>query len=256
MENDLKQSFRRGHNKGLGFGFFLVIIGIVLLGFNFGYIDSPLKRVIFSWPMILIVTGTAKFYKKQFVTSIILFMIGIFFLMPRIIHAYPEAFPGLDGSFTHTFWPLLLIAAGIIMVVNKLTGNKWNRTEWDSKHHHKDYANYEGPIGSFSKNSVFGGGEHIVLEPEFKGGELNAVFGGMTLNLRHTNLPEGVTRLEVNAVFGGVTIIVPEDWMVETHLDSVFGGFEDKRLVKIPQDNGRKLIITGACVFGGGEIRN
>ena len=43
MENDLKQSFRRGHNKGLGFGFFLVIIGIVLLGFNFGYIDSPLK---------------------------------------------------------------------------------------------------------------------------------------------------------------------------------------------------------------------
>jgi hypothetical protein len=165
----------------------------------------------------------------------------------------------LRGKYKPSFTPHVDCGDNVIIINAdkvQLTGNKWNRTEWDSKHHHKDYANYEGPIGSFSKNSVFGGGEHIVLEPEFKGGELNAVFGGMTLNLRHTNLPEGVTRLEVNAVFGGVTIIVPEDWMVETHLDSVFGGFEDKRLVKIPQDNGRKLIITGACVFGGGEIRN
>lgn len=256
MENDIKQSFRKGHNKGLGFGMFLVVIGIVLLAFNFGYIDSPLKRVIFSWPMILIVIGVAKFYKRQFVTSVILFMIGIFFLMPRIIYAYPDLFPGLDGSFTHTFWPLLLIAAGIIMVINKLTDSKWNQATWEGKRDHNCKTHYTHPEGSFSKHSIFGGGEHIVLEPEFKGGELNAVFGGMTLNLRHTNLPEGNTRLDVNAVFGGITIIVPEEWMVETHIDSVFGGFEDKRLVKIPQENGRKLIITGACIFGGGEIRN
>ena len=108
----------------------------------------------------------------------------------------------------------------------------------------------------FSKNSVFGGGDHIVLDPVFKGGELNAVFGGLTLDLRRTNLPEGETHLEVNAVFGGITIFVPSDWLIETHLDTVFGGFQDNRMPKEPLDSTRKLIVVGSCVFGGGEIRN
>ena len=96
-----------------------------------------------------------------------------------------------------------------------------------------------------------------MLEPDFKGGEINAVFGGLTLDLRHTNLAEGTSRLEVNAVFGGVTVIIPNDWFVETNIDAVFGGFEDKRQIKVTNYNSeRKLVITGACVFGGGELRN
>ena len=95
-----------------------------------------------------------------------------------------------------------------------------------------------------------------MLDPVFKGGELNAVFGGLTLDLRRTNLAEGETHLEVNAVFGGITIFVPSEWLIETHLDTVFGGFQDNRMPKEPLDPTRKLIIVGSCVFGGGEIRN
>ena len=95
-----------------------------------------------------------------------------------------------------------------------------------------------------------------MLDPEFKGGDMNAVFGGISLDLRRTNLPVGETRLEVNAVFGGITIFVPSDWYVETHLDSVFGGFKDNRVPKEPLDTTKKLIIVGSCVFGGGELRN
>ena len=74
--------------------------------------------------------------------------------------------------------------------------------------------------------------------------------------MRRTNLPVGETRLDVNAVFGGITIFIPSDWFVETHLDAVFGGFQDNRLPKDVLDKSRKLVITGSCVFGGGEIRN
>ncbi len=81
------------------------------------------------------------------------------------------------------------------------------------------------------------------------------MFGGITLDLRKTNLPVGETGLEVNAVFGGVTILVPNDWYVETHVDAIFGGFEDKRMPMEPADTTRKLILHGACVFGGGELR-
>ena len=255
--NEVKNSnsFGSGQSKGLGFGILLMVIGVLFLGFNFGLIDSPLKRVIFSWPMILIVIGASKVYRRDYFTAAILFIIGFFFIMPRIIHAYPQNFPGMDGSFTHVYWPLLLIAGGILMILKRLYGKPCENTKMHAKHYNRHHS-YNGPIGSFSKNSIFGGGEHIVLEPDFKGGEINAVFGGLTLDLRHTNLSEGVSRLEVNAVFGGVTIFVPNDWFVETHIDAVFGGFEDKRMVKLPVDTERKLVITGACVFGGGELSN
>ena len=147
------------------------------------------------------------------------------------------------------------------MILSKIFGPKWGFNGFGEKHHHHhhhhyNHEKYAGNPGGFSKNSIFGAGEHIVLEPEFKGGELNAVFGGITLDLRKTNLPEGETRLDVNAVFGGITILVPNNWLVETHLDAVFGGFEDKRFKVDTIDTSRKLVITGACVFGGGELRN
>lgn len=261
--NEIKNSFRNGRTKGLGFGMVLMLVGVILLGANAGLIPSTLKWVLISWPMLLIVIAGAKYFKREFFTATILLIIGVFFLIPKIIRAYPESFPGMDGSFTHTYWPLLLIAAGILIVLSKLFGNQWGFNDEHHRHFHRKAAqeyykngSYNGPVGSFSKNSVFGGGEHIVLEPDFKGGEINAVFGGLTLDLRHTNLSEGISRLEVNAVFGGVTIIVPNDWFVETHMDAVFGGFEDKRMIKEPLSGERKLVITGACVFGGGELRN
>lgn len=258
MENELKTDFNHKRSKGLGFGLLLVVIGILTLGFNFGWIDSPLKRVLFSWPMILVVIATAKIIKREYFTSAILYTIGFFFLMPRIIDAYPAFFPNFDRGFTHTFWPVLLIISGILLILSKLYGNPKECRYRKGKNFSSDKTDeyYSKQTSAFEKNAIFGGGEHIVLEPNFTGGEVNAVFGGLTLDLRHTTLAEGVSRLEVNAVFGGVTIIVPRDWFVETQMDAVFGGFEDKRLIKEPINPQRKLVIKGACVFGGGELRD
>ncbi len=269
MENEVKNSFRTGYTKGLGFGVILMLIGVVFLGFNFGLISSSLKWVIISWPMLLIVIGVSHYFKRRVFSATILVLVGSFFIIPRFIEAYPALFPGFNGDFTHIYWPLLLIAAGILVITGRLFGPKWGFDEWNHEHNHRynkrnyrhyrhnnDYSKRSSTGEGFSKNSVFGSGDHIVLDPEFKGGEMNAIFGGLTLDLRRTNLPEGDTVLEVNAVFGGITIFVPADWYVETHLDAVFGGFQDNRMPKEPVDKTRKLIISGSCVFGGGELRN
>ncbi len=263
MENETNTSFRRGYTKGLGFGVTLMLIGVLFLGFNFGLLPHSLKWIVFSWQMLLIFLGVVNLFKRHLTSGVILIAIGSFFIIPRIIETYPVLFPGFNGDFTSVYWPLLLILAGIFIILGKIFGPKWGVNEWNhSGHHHhhqyqhKSYEKWTNANGGFSKNSIFGAGEHIVLDPEFKGGELNAVFGGITLDLRKTNLPEGETRLEVNAVFGGITIVVPETWLVETHLDAVFGGFEDKRFKVDTIDSSRKLVITGACVFGGGELRN
>lgn len=256
MEKEIKNSFHKGAAKGLGFGITLMLIGVLFLGFNFGLLPAELKRVVFSWPMLLVFLGVVNWIKRKPFSGTVLFIIGAFFIFPRIINAYPESFPGINGDFTHTYWPLLLIAAGLLLIMSKLFGNKWGFAEWDHGYNQKQYSRTQGSMGSFEKNAIFGSGEHIVLDPEFKGGELNAIFGGISLDLRKTNLPVGETRLEVNAIFGGVTILVPREWHIESNIDAVFGGFEDKRALNDPLDPTRRLIITGSCVFGGGELKN
>ena len=256
MEKEIKNSFHKGAATGLGFGITLMLIGVLFLGFNFGLLPAELKRVVFSWPMLLIFLGVVNWIKRKPFSGTVLFIIGAFFIFPRIINAYPESFPGINGDFTHTYWPLLLIAAGLLLIMSKLFGNKWAFAEWDHGYNQKQYSRTQGSMGSFEKNAIFGSGEHIVLDPEFKGGELNAIFGGISLDLRKTNLPVGETRLEVNAIFGGVTILVPREWHIESNIDAVFGGFEDKRALNDPLDPTRRLIITGSCVFGGGELKN
>jgi len=271
MDNEVKSSYRSGYTKGLGFGLILMLIGVVFLGINFGLIPPELKTVILSWPMLLIVIGLFNFAKRHIISGVVMVLIGGFFIVPRFVEACPTCFPGLNADFTRIYWPLLLIAAGLLLIISRFLAPKWGFGDWSRcsgnrhRHHHRhhDYRNYrhhdaKWSVSSdgFSKNSVFGNGEHIVLDPEFKGGDLNAVFGGISLDLRRTTLQEGETVLEVNAVFGGITIYVPVDWYVETHLDAVFGGFQDNRMPKEPLDTTRKLIITGSCVFGGGELRN
>jgi hypothetical protein len=267
-QNEVKNPIRQGYTKGIGFGLFLLVVGVLFLGFNFGIIPMSLKWVIISWPMLLIVIGISHYFTRRIVSATILVLIGSFFLLPRFIEAYPAYFPGIHADFTHIYWPLLLIAGGVLIIAGRLFGSNWGFGEWNHhqhyhynhrqhRHQRNDYSSKWASTGEgFSKNSIFGSGDHIVLDPEFKGGEMNAVFGGMTLDLRRTNLPVGETVLEINAVFGGITIYVPADWFVETHLDAVFGGFQDNRRPIDPMDKTRKLIISGACVFGGGELRN
>ncbi|MDR3651868.1 MAG: DUF5668 domain-containing protein [Paludibacter sp.] len=270
MENEEKSSYRSSYPKGLGLGLVLMFIGIVYLGSNFGLIPFPLKDIIISWQMLLIFIGVVNLFRRRLISGVVLIFVGSFFILPKV-------FPFLDHNFQQNFWPLILIAVGVVIILQRVIHPKyfndfWN-SEWQHHHYHRNhhyrnhrYSKWESNksedyskwanAGGFSKNSVFGSGEHIVLDPEFKGGELNAVFGGITLDLRRTNLPVGETVLEVNAVFGGITIYVPVDWFVETHLDAVFGGFQDNRMPKEPLDTTKKLIITGSCVFGGGELRN
>jgi predicted membrane protein len=248
--------------KGLISGIILIFIGIVLFGVNFGYIAPGFKNIIFSWPSILILIGIFHMTRRhQIGWGVLWIMGGIFFLFPKIVRNFPDYFPeGLAENFAGAYWPILIIMAGIIVIIHKFVFPENNWTNKWEHHAKKSYAgNYTGKSyqhgpGSFEKNSIFGGGEHIILDPVFKGGEANAIFGGLTIDLRRTSLQEGETKLEVNAIFGGVTLMVPGDWNVETRMDAVFGGFEDKRRIADNIDTTKKLIIVGSCVFGGGEI--
>jgi hypothetical protein len=80
----------------------------------------------------------------------------------------------------------------------------------------------------------------------------------MELDLTKAKLAQGINEIEIACVFGGATLIVPDDWNISIAVTPVLGGFTDSRKL-IPGrtvDTTRQLVIKGAVVFGGGEIKS
>jgi predicted membrane protein len=208
--------------------------------------------------MLLVAIGIFQYFKRNVMAGTILMLIGGFFILPRLISTFPSVFGMIPSDFSHQFWPLILIAAGILIILDKFNRRKRVERIWENVASQTTSEAYSSNTykGTMSKNSIFGSAEHIIIESEFKGAELNAVFGALSLDLRKTSLPVGETKLDMNAVFGSITVLVPKEWFVETQVDIVFGGFEDQRILVETSDHTRKLIITGSCLFGGGELKS
>jgi len=71
---------------------------------------------------------------------------------------------------------------------------------------------------------------------------------------------EGDTAvLHIDAIFGGVELRVPDTWVVSSEGQGIFGGYSDSTHQRPPTDLAlprKTLVIRGAAVFGGVEIRN
>lgn len=256
-ENKIKNYSHR--RPGLIFGTILVLLGGLFLAFNFGLLADGWKRVVFSWQMLLIVIGIISMLHRHVFNGLACAAVGLFFIMPRLAVVYPETFYWVESDFTRTYWPVLLIVGGVLILLqimfqpNRHTSHCYTNTSSYKKQHSKHrYSNNSG----FERNSIFGSVEEIILDPVFTGGEFNAIFGSITLDLRRTSIPEGETVIELNNVFGGMTVYAPENWHIEFHVDSIFGGFQDNRMRDEEIDHSRKLIVTGACVFGGVEVKS
>ncbi len=245
--------------KGGIFGLLVVLIGVVLLALNFGWLNIALKPVIFSWPMLLIVIGLVGIRHRDYITTILLFGLGIFFLLPRIGAVYPQLFSGIDGSFTSVYWPILLIFVGIMLLFRHFFPSKRrcpHSHSYSRNRRHQATIIKDANVDFFEKRMVFGGEEHIFLDEFFTGGKIDLVFSGMKMDLRKTKLPEGETYLNVNAVFGGLTLFIPDNWNVVFEVDKVAASTEDKRMIDFSSlDQSRKLIIKGSAVLSGIDIR-
>lgn len=88
---------------------------------------------------------------------------------------------------------------------------------------------------------------------DFKGAEVNAIFGGITIDLTNAKVKDGAV-IDATAVFGGITILIPEDLKVEIKSTSVFGGVSDKTKNKEKKDK-VTLHVNGCSIFGGVDIK-
>ncbi|MBE3085069.1 MAG: hypothetical protein IMZ64_02500 [Bacteroidetes bacterium] len=240
---DDNRQYRREHhhlqNNRAIIGVILVVVGLFLVMRNTGFFPDFIDHVIFSWPMLLVTIGLVITIGSSGgkTSGIIVMAVGAFFLIP---HIFRETFD------VNMFWPSIFIIIGIVFIFSKRKG--WNSVS-TTPQSGDDYIDYV---------HVFSGGERQIVSDNFRGGKVTAVFGGSEIDLTKAKLAPGVSELELACVFGGATIIVPDDWNVKIEVVPVLGGFGDSRKL-IPGrtiDTSRQLVIKGAVVFGGGEVKS
>jgi len=242
FRDDNRLSGRESHNltnNRVIIGVILVLAGLFLAIRNTGFFPDFIDHVIFSWPMLLVIIGLVMTLGSTEKTGgIIVMAVGGFFMIPLV---FRETF-----HMYNMFWPSIFIIIGVIFIVTR-------RRAWNS-------VKTKGMIGDdyIDYVNVFSGGERQIVSQNFRGGKVSAVFGGIELDLTKARMAPGRNEIEIACVFGGATIIVPDNWYVTIEVTPVLGGFSDSRKLSPGRtvDSSSQLVLRGAVVFGGGEIKS
>lgn len=257
----MRENRRRSSLAGMGWAILLICAGALFLLINLGIIPAIFKPILISWQMLLVVLGLWSLLKRQYLGGLLLIVVGTIFIYPTIYATFPDYFPDIEINFK-TYWPVLLIAMGLLIGLgkNKFRGQcraSANCCDNKPKANISDFTS-QNSTEYLEKNLMFGSCEQIVLSQNFMGGEANVMFGELKIDLRKAKLAEGVNKLEVNIMFGSAILYVPSDWVVDVQNSTLFGGFQDNRNVKSNEDiaDTPHLVIKGGCLFGSGEIRN
>jgi predicted membrane protein len=236
---------RRGRRCGGGYGglipgAIILAVGLIFLLDGFGYIRA--RNFLQFWPMILIFVGISKIVRRDArLWGAMVLLFGVFLQLSNL---------GI-GNFTWSqFWPLLLIAGGAMAMWSAIQARRGMPAvaEGDAD-----------PRNTLEESAIFGGVEKRLNSREFRGGRLQAIFGGIELDLRDADMIETEAVIHTNAIFGGIELRVPETWFVAARGQGVFGGFSDSTRYSPPSDPEKPkktLIVLGTALFGGVEIRN
>lgn len=231
-------------------GLILIAAGSVLMLEKMNLLSPDVTRWLFTWQMLLVAIGFVNLFSREnYISGLILIMIGTFFLVPKILD--------LSFNFIGMFWPLLLIGGGVLIILKQGSRHScrrdWRR-DFDSVRYDEAKVSEEGYIDSMN---VFSGSKRNVSSV-FRGGRFVNVFGGTEVNFAQAVLDYDPVIIETVCIFGGSTYFVPSDWEVQIEVVSILGGFTDKRAFVSSSTIGeprKRIIIKGVCVFGGGEVK-
>ncbi len=137
--------------------------------------------------------------------------------------------------------PTIFVAVGLSMIFNEtIKSNIANKVKEGKKN------GLENITATFAEQKVNKDNE------EFRGANLDAVFGGVVLDLRKANV-EKESVIKASAIFGGVEIFVPTDVNVKVKATPIFGGVSNKNITN--KENEKTIYIDAFCMFGGVDIK-
>lgn len=223
--------------KGLIWGLVLIAIGVIIGGKSLGLFDL---NIFFNgwWTLFIIVPSFVGIITdKEKVGHIIFFIVGVVLLLAcREIVSFEN------------IWKLLLPTILIIVGGSIIFKNTFNKEINNNiKELNEKINSNDGYAATFSGQDVKFDGE------EFNGTNLNAVFGGVKLDLRKAIIKNDVI-INASAIFGGIDIYVPDGYKVKVKSNSIFGGVSDNKKYTT-DENAHTIYINATCMFGGVEIK-
>ncbi|OGU33789.1 MAG: hypothetical protein A2068_10110 [Ignavibacteria bacterium GWB2_35_6b] len=232
-------------------GGFLVLFGALFLLDNFYIFDFDFSYYFMNWFTFFVIVGVLIITKsKNSFWGWILLAFGAFGITGRI----------LDFSFRDMisdFWPLLLIALGLYVILNRKSGGDGTYNS-DGSTTASGLSGSELNADTIDEVSIFYGSKRIITSDNFRGGKVTSIFGGTDLDLTNAKLAEGHQVIDVLSIFGGMQFYTRQDLKIDVKVMSIFGGFADKRikLQNVVPDQSRTLVLKGLAIFGGGSIKN
>lgn len=216
-----------GIGSALVSGGALIVVGVLLLLNQMGVIHHWFN----FWALIFFFVGVVNIVQAgRNLWGILLMTAGVALELNQLGY--------LQIRF-ETYWPVFVIAAGLIMI-------------WRA---------YQKPVesaGDFSSRlnvfAIWGGGEYRIRSKNFRGGDLVAFMGGFDIDLRDADIEGSEATINVNAFMGGGVIRVPETWAVTMKVAAFMGGHSLK--AREGAQPTKSLIVKGMAIMGGVEVRN
>lgn len=241
--------------RGSVFALLLIVAGALLFLDNIGVI--PVQNIQAYWPIFIVFLGASILERHRSAVAVIwavaLMAWGLLLILGNLHILHVRG--GLG-------WPVVLIAIGATLLVRPTSFRDMDpRFRLKLPALPRTCSIGEDFMGNkLHESTVFGSINRRVQTQQFEGGKLDAVFGSIELDLTEAAIssPDRRADLEVNAVFGGIELCVPRTWKVVMKTGAVLGGCEDRTLPPRPEPGfeAPTLVVTGAAVFGGIEIRN
>jgi len=214
-------------------GLILIVLGVIFLtdSFHIIRIGHLLTR---WWPLILIAVGISKLSGHDRNGGIFLILLGVLFQLSalHIIHWHQ----------IWRLWPVILIIIGIGMLLKRSSNSAGDTTDFTTSSDDR-----------LEINSIFSSTERQISSQQFAGGEINAIFGNIKLDLRSAKVvPEGC-HLHTDAVFGSIEIYVSPSISVNFKGSQFLGRVDNLATVS---GSGPAITISGDAVFGNIRISN
>lgn len=216
-------------------GAFFIILGLGFAGNAFNMWNF---NIFFDgwWTLFIIIPCGISLIQNGFkISNLIGLMIGIMLLL--------AAQGVVEGNVLgKLIVPFIFVLIGLSMIFKNL---------FRGEHGGHIDIKYQG--GNSEHSAIFSGGRYQVTGEKFMGTTMNAIFGGVDLDLRNAIIDEDVV-INATAVFGGINIYVPSNVKVKVSNVPIFGGVDNKAF-NSPDPNAPTIYLNSTCMFGGIDIK-
>ena len=222
-------------------GLIIIALGAILLCDNLGLFDARyvLRNL---WPLAMVAVGVVMVrspdHRRGRAWGWVLITVGIWIFAGKIgwIHV----------SLWQLLIPGLLLFVGGTLVWRSVSGPPKERLGPATPDDHAEF------VRSFALMSSC---ELRPVSRPFRGADLSAVMGAISLDLSDARMEGDSVTVEVFGFWSGIEINVPPDWTVTSKVTTLMGGFIDKRRPTSVLPT-KTLIVRGMIVMSGIEVKN